>query len=67
MKIFFRICAKLLVVSLSQAGNATRPNILLICVDDLKPLFRCYGDRTCKTPNIDRLAARGIRFDRAYC
>lgn len=44
-----------------------RANVLLICVDDLKPVIGCYGDRRVRTPNLDRLAARGLRFDRAYC
>lgn len=44
--IFFRVCATVLFVSLSQAANATRPNILFICVDDFKPLLGCYGDQT---------------------
>jgi iduronate 2-sulfatase len=48
-------------------ASAAKPNILLICVDDLKPLLGCYGDTRVKTPNIDRLAARGVVFERAFC
>jgi iduronate 2-sulfatase len=40
--------------------------VLLICIDDLKPIAGCYGG-TAKTPNIDRLAARGVLFEKAYC
>ncbi|MBD5780664.1 sulfatase [Pelagicoccus sp. NFK12] len=44
-----------------------RPNVLLILVDDLKPAIGAYSDPVAVTPNLDRLAARGISFDLAYC
>lgn len=46
---------------------AERPNVLLILVDDLKPVLGCYGDPVARTPNLDALAARSMRFDLAYC
>lgn len=51
----------------SLASALNRPNVLLLCVDDLKPTLGAYGDARAKTPNLDRLAARGMRFDLAYC
>jgi arylsulfatase A-like enzyme len=49
------------------AGPSTRPNVLFIAVDDLRPQLHCYGQTQMITPNFDRLAARGMLFERAYC
>ena len=46
---------------------ADRPNVLMIAVDDLRPMLGCYGNHQIQTPNIDRLAKIGLVFDRAYC
>ena len=49
------------------AQTAPRRNALFISTDDLNNRFSAYGDPVVRTPNIDRIAASGVRFDRAYC
>jgi len=53
-------------VAAAAEQAASRPNVLLIMADDLNNDFSTFGHPLVKTPNLDRLAARGVRFDRAY-
>ena len=43
-----------------------RPNILWITCEDMSPRLGCYGDEVAQTPNIDQLAAQGIRYTNVY-
>lgn len=63
------LAALALIADTTQAADAPkRPlNVLLIAVDDLRPELGCYPHGRAQTPNLDQLAAEGVRFDRAYC
>lgn len=68
----FRVFPLLLLVGLffaaeSQADTDTRPNVLLVIIDDANPFANSLdGDTTVPTPNLERLAARSARFHNAY-
>jgi len=68
-RLMLRFSVSLVVLAIMAIGAsaADKPNVLLILVDDLKPALGCYGDKIAQTPNIDALAARGTRFELAYC
>ena len=51
---------------MARAADAPRPNVLFVCVDDLKPILGCYDAPIIRSPHVDRLASRGVRFINAF-
>ena len=61
------ICCKVPEIGVGT-NMSNKPNILLFMVDQLTSfVLSAYGGSTCKTPNLDQLAARGVVFENAYC
>ncbi len=61
----YRIVSLLLSMSFVALAEE-RPNVLWFVVDDMSPNFSCYGEKLIQTPAVDRLAAEGAQFTRAY-
>lgn len=62
-----RLLSLFLCLFASILSAADKPNVLFIISDDLNNYLGCYGDPRAETPNIDKLAARGVKFERSYC
>jgi N-sulfoglucosamine sulfohydrolase len=71
MRTIYSVCLILLCLplrSVAQVKPATRPNVVLIVADDHgREALGCYGNPAIQTPNLDQLAAEGVRFTHAYC
>lgn len=63
MKSLFVLLSSLL---LPLSAWSAQPNILWFVIDDMSPSFSCYGETLIKTPAVDKLAAEGTKFTRAY-
>ena len=59
--------ALMVVTCRSNKKTDLKPNILFICVDDLRPELGCYGNQIINTPNIDRLAVKSFLFYKPLC
>ena len=65
--LFLRLGFFALLITTLVCPAAEKPNVLFIAIDDLNCRLGCYGFDHIVSPNLDRLAKRGVRFDRAYC
>ena len=66
LKVTIIIFLLLLYINGHSQNVSERPNVLFICVDDLRPDLGCYGNTLIKSPNIDKLASQGCVFTNAY-
>lgn len=62
IRLLFLFC----LINFSNVLAQKPPNILLICVDDLRTELGCYGNKVVKSPNLDKLSSQGRLFDRHY-
>jgi len=67
MTIKLKFLALICLFTLTSLVKAQQPNILLIVSDDLNTRIGPYMELDKHTPNLDRLAAEGVRFNRTYC
>ncbi|WP_081956195.1 sulfatase [Jejuia pallidilutea] len=63
---FFAGLSFVMITNCQKKQVAQKPNILLICVDDLRPELKSFGANYISSPNIDALAANGVKFQQHY-
>ncbi len=63
----FVCCLAGICIPAAPSAAADRPNVLFICVDDLRPELGCYGNREIKTPHLDEFSKNATIFTQAYC
>lgn len=61
------IASVMLVSGLCSGADNSKPNVLFIAVDDLRPVLGCYGASEVISPNMDKLASKSVVFSKAYC
>ena len=65
---FLQISSALPGLAAAACGSPERrPNVLWILAEDFSPDLGCYGNELVRTPNIDRLAAEGVRYTQCIC
>lgn len=67
LKITAAFVTSIFLMLTAPLNAAEKKNVLFIISDDLNNSLGCYGHPLAKTPNLDALAKRGVKFDRAYC
>ena len=66
MRLVLSLALALVCGSRLAAADAQRPNIVLLTCEDISPNLGCYGDPDAITPNLDKFAAQGAKFTRAF-
>ncbi len=65
-RLFISALFSIFVIAKGISQSKEKPNILWLVTEDMSPYLSCYGNTMIKTPNLDKLALRGIRFNKAY-